>query len=231
VDARDKRGHDGLNLRISSAGASVNDLIDKVTDVQQTLAYGRGKLNRYWLGLGLVCLAFGVGFAYLRPDTFDVFDWFMTIAAIALGGFMTAYAVYRIFVPGKPLVVISRAGVRLHIEWVKDIHIPWHEVRGVDTINISTRHRGHDIHYLGVTVFLVSRSFYDRCIHIDSWVLRGPGWEAMFIPKGDTVQVALHHEILPATAAELRTAVEVRWRAFRDATPRPSYLPQVPLRT
>lgn len=31
------------------------------------------------------------------------------------------------------------------------------------------------------------------------------------------VQVALHHDLLPASAAELRTAVETRWRAFRNA--------------
>jgi hypothetical protein len=49
--------------------------------------------------------------------------------------------------------------------------------------------------------------------------VRGPGWEFIFVPKGNVVQVALHHASLPATAAELREAAEWRWKAFRNAKP------------
>ena len=68
-------------------------------------------------------------------------------------------------------------------------------------------------------VVLVSRAFYDRYIYVRSAFLRGPGWDFKFIPRGDLMEIALNHEALPATAAEIRTAVELRWKAFRDAKP------------
>jgi hypothetical protein len=70
-----------------------------------------------------------------------------------------------------------------------------------------------------VTVVVVSQRFYDTVIHVDSLLLRGPGWENWFVPKGDMVQVALHHEALPVTADTLHAAVLARWTAFRGADP------------
>jgi hypothetical protein len=141
----------------------------------------------------------------------------MIVLAFVLGGFLVLYALFRTLVPGKPKLVLSPKGIRINIEWVKDIDIPWQEVRGVDTIDIRTTLYGYPVELLGVTVVLVSRAFYDGHIYIRSWVLRGPGWEANFIPKGSMVQVALQHEALPVEGPELRAAVEARWHAFRGA--------------
>jgi hypothetical protein len=71
--------------------------------------------------------------------------------------------------------------------------------------------------FTGVTVVLVTQAFYDQHIHVDSWLLRGPNWHNFFIPKGSMMQVAFHHDALAAPAAELRTAIETRWRAFGGA--------------
>ena len=191
---------------------------DTATDVRQVLRYGREKVNRKWLAIGLVLLAIGVGFAFWQPGGFKEYDWFMTGLSIVLGVFMTGYALFRMLAPGKPLLALSPDGLRLTIEWVKTIRIPWHEVRGVDTIDITGRIRGTRLDYHGVTVVLVSQAFYDRHIHIKSWFLRGPGWDMNFIPKGRLMQVALHHEVLPVEAHELRAAVEARWLAFHADT-------------
>lgn len=199
-----------------------------VTDVHRTLIYSRQKQHRRWLAIGGFLLVVGIALAYLQFGDFDAIDRIMTVAAIVLGGGMTLYALFRMLVPGKPVLVLSPAGLRLNIEWVKDILIPWHEVEGVDTIDITGSVGGNTVFLPGVTVVLTSRSFYDRHIYIDSLLLRGPGWDTNFIPRGDMVQVALHHEALPATAQELRASVEARWLAFRDAA-RPSHLPQMPL--
>jgi hypothetical protein len=185
-------------------------------NVHQTLAYSSRKLSRRWLEIGLVLLAAGGVLAYIRPDSFTLFDWIMLPITLVLGVGLTLYALLRLWVPGKPLLRLSPAGVRLHIQWVKDIVIPWHEVLGVDTVDITGEVRGYPVVFSGVTVVLVSRRFYDRHIHVTSWFLRGPGWDTNFIPKGSTVEVALHHEALPATAQELRAAVEARWHAFRE---------------
>lgn len=40
------------------------------------------------------------------------------------------------------------------------------------------------------------------------------GWTRIFIREGDDVLVALHHSMLPVSAAALRAEVEARWRAF-----------------
>src|SRR4029077_9949591 len=69
-----------------------------------------------------------------------------------------------------------------------------------------------------VTVVLLSRQFYDSHIFVRSFLLRGPGWKANFIPKGELVQVALHHTLLAVEPRALRQAVEARWHAFRDQT-------------
>lgn len=42
----------------------------------------------------------------------------------------------------------------------------------------------------------------------------GLGWSSIFIPRGDQVLVALHHSMLPISAARLRAEVESRWRAL-----------------
>jgi hypothetical protein len=198
---------------------------DRATDVHQTLAYSRQKLNRKWLAIGLVSLAAGVVIAYLGLDT--LYDWLMSGLGIVLGAFMTLYALFRMLVPGKPMLVLSPEGLRLHIEWVKDIVIPWQEVRGVETVDIHGTFRGTPVEFLGVTAVVVSRGFYDHHIHIRSWFLRGPGWDTNFIPQGSTVQVALHHEALPVEAQELYTAVEARWLAFRSVKPAASSVPRV----
>jgi hypothetical protein len=190
-------------------------LNDALTDVHEPLRYGRGKMNRKWLALGVLLLAIGAVFAHIRPGSFTIYDWFMTAFSIALGAFMTLYALFRTLFPGKPLLELSPAGLRLHIEWVKDVLIPWHEVRGVETIDVTGRVRGQTVYLPGVTAVLVSRPFYDRHIHVNSWLLRGPGWDTNFIPKDSMVQIALHHQALPVGAQELRAAVEARWRAFR----------------
>lgn len=189
----------------------------EITDVHRTLAYGRHKVNRKFLFMGAVLLALGLLLLQLPRSSFDTYDRVMLVFTFLLGGGMTLYALYRSLFPGKPMLVLSPEGIRLHIEWVKDIVIPWREVRGVDSVDISGRFRGRLVHFPGVTVFLVSRAFYDKYIHVGSWLLRGPGWDSNFIAKDGLVQVALHHEVLPATARELRTAVETRWLAFGQA--------------
>jgi hypothetical protein len=163
---------------------------------------------------GLFLFVFGVVFAYVQPSDFTLYDWAMTVFSIVGGAFACIYELVRLLLPPKPLVVLSPQGLRMRIEWVKEFLIPWREVRGVDTIDVTARF-GREVMFVpGVTVVLVSKAFYDRYIYVGSWILRGPGWDSNFVPKGDMVQVALHHLLLDASAAELRLGVELRWRAF-----------------
>jgi hypothetical protein len=193
----------------------MNDVIGKVTDVHRVLAYSGRKISRWFLQMGLVALAAGAVLLYIQPD-FSAFEWFMLALTLAVGAASTLYGLVRLWVPGKPMLLMSPAGLRLHFDFLKTMVIPWHEVRGVDTIDIEGEFRGTPVLFTGVTVVLVSRQFYDRRIHVASWLLRGPGWDNYFIPKVDMVQVALQHDALSASAAELRMAAEARWLAFRN---------------
>jgi len=197
----------------------MNDVIGRTTDAHQTLAYSHSKMGRKFLELGLVCLGCGAVVLYINTGAFSAYDWIMLVFSFALGAAMTLYGLVRWLRPATPLLLMSPAGLAIHIDFVKTIRIPWSEVRGVETVDITGEIRGTPVFLPGVTVVLVSRAFYDRHIHVRSWILRGPGWDTNFIPKGEMVQVALHHEALPATAQELRTAVETRWRAFGGAQP------------
>lgn len=194
----------------------MNDVVGNVTDVQKVLTYGSGKLGRWFLQMGVVALVAGTVLVFLQPN--GAFEWFMIGLTLTVGAGSALYGFSRWHQP-KPMLILSPAGLRLDMDLVKTVLIPWSEIHGVDSIDISGRVAGRDAYLPDVTVVLVTRAFYERYIHVRSWLLRGPAWHMNFVPKGDMMQVALHHEMLSATAAELRAAIEARWSAFRDAKP------------
>jgi hypothetical protein len=140
-----------------------------------------------------------------------------------VGIFWMIYEAISVFRPGEPLLVLSPRGIFIRIPMVKTVHIPWHEVRGVDSLNFPARsnfdRRIDGIMLYNVTVVFVTPRFYDRFIHVDSFFLRGPYWENSFRPHGDQIMVAFHHDALPVEAQVLREAIDSRWRAFRNAKP------------
>jgi hypothetical protein len=149
------------------------------------------------------------------------FEFILAVCILlTVGPGIIALALFRRANRGKPIFVLSPMGVHYRIPWVKELLIPWREIRGVDTLDIAgsswSRNPGT---FSDVTVILVPKPFYDARIFIDSLLLRGPGWECNFIPKGDLVQVALHHELVSVEPRALREAVEARWQAFRNQPP------------
>jgi hypothetical protein len=136
------------------------------------------------------------------------------------------YALWTRADPGKPYFTLSPAGIRYRIAGAKEFLIPWREIQGVETIDVEAGYwsmrwsthtlRRESLTFHDVTAVLVPKQFYDSRIHVKSFFLRGPGWKANFIPKGEMVQVALHHELVSVEPQPLRDAVEARWLAFRD---------------
>lgn len=187
-----------------------------VTDPNRTLSWYPTKIGRWFLGYGLTGLAAGGFLLWLQPDDFSAFEWFMLYLTLLVCVPCTLYGLHRWLKRGTPLLVLSPAGLRIHIDFVKTIEIPWREVRGLAKDTVTGTFRGERVEFTDVTVVLVTKDFYDRRIHIRDFLLRGPGWEQNFIVKGDIVQVALHHAAMNATSAELYTAVQTRLRAFGD---------------
>jgi hypothetical protein len=182
-------------------------------DVHQRVTYGRHKLHRKRLLLvvafALACLLYAYygDHQFLRP---------LLIVAGILSIPWAAYETYMMVVP-SPLLELLPQGI-IFREVVDDFIVPWDQVLAVDSITVHAEVAGRSATLENVTAITVSKFFYDRVIHAD-WYMRGPGWENVFIAKGDRVQIAMHHEILPVKPGELRRQVEARWRAFGKAPP------------
>jgi hypothetical protein len=197
---------------------------DSVPDVHQVLEYRADTAIVRLLPAGLGLLFLGLlGLAVLNADDRSGRDVEFILAVCVLlvvGPGIIALALFKRANRGKPIFVLSPLGIHYRIPWVKEFLIPWREIRGVDTIDItssnwSLRNPG-TMTFSDVTVILVPRPFYNARIFVDSYFLRGPGWESNFIPKGDLVQVVLHHELVSVEPRALHEAVEARWHAFRN---------------
>ncbi|MCW5681686.1 MAG: hypothetical protein KF794_08370 [Xanthobacteraceae bacterium] len=188
----------------------------KFTDPNRVLKFGREKVLRGFLVIGLIALAFGIfGVSYDNTSNIKPVAYLCFFIGLAL----CLYAMHKTFNPGKPIAVLSPEGIELDIEWVKTFLIPWHKVKNIEKIDVRVPTKGWHKTYHDVTAVVVAKSFYDREIHVDNLILRGPGWAHNFIDNGDTVQVALNHAVLPASAEEIFTAVDTRWKAFRGSKP------------
>ena len=191
----------------------------EAADVHRTLEYRMDAAFVRLLPVGLLLCFLGlIAFVFEDSPSIDIAIAGYVLLAAGIG--LSAFALWRRQNPGKPLFWLSPMGVHYRIAWVKTILVPWHEVKGIDTIAITTWNgsfrRPGTMTFHGVTVILVTQPFYDAHIHIGSLFLRGPGWGNIFIPKGPLVQMALHHEAASTDPGALRAAVEARWRAFRD---------------
>jgi hypothetical protein len=192
------------------------------SDVHVTLEYRMDAELADWLPIGVLTVFCGLAlFAMAQPDLPDPGATIAAVLAMPVGIGIIALALWRRFRRGNPVYVLSPMGVHIRWPWVRELVIPWHEIKEVDTIDITWRHwlayRPRDLTSRGVVVVLVSKPFYDAHIHFDSYFMRGPYWyEVSFIPKGELIQCALHSEIVSIEPRLLRDAVEARWRAFRD---------------
>lgn len=198
-------------------------------DVERTLQYRSAAAMVKLLPTGLLLIFLGLLIRVLA-DPAPLWTMVAVTLCVAFGICLAGLALWRRVDPGKPLFALSPDGIDYRIPWLTALHIPWSEIRGVDTIDVEARYwsfwdftYGFQIipnrkfaTYPNVTVVLVPKQFYEPRINVPSLLLYGPGWRANFIPKDDLVQVALHHDLVSVEPRPLREAVEARWIAFRD---------------
>jgi len=203
-------------------------------DINQTVEYRSATAIVRLLPTGLLLGFLGlVIFALVDLDR-EPWTFIGIVLCWVVGGALAGVALWRRVNPGKPLFALSPDGIRYRIPLVKEILIPWQEIQGVDTIDIEAGYwsmlwftsfptpRYNTWVARDVIVILLPKEFYEQRIFVDSFLLRGPGWNANFIRKGTLVQMALHHELVSVEPRPLREAVEARWLAFRD---RPAVAP------
>jgi hypothetical protein len=181
----------------------------RADDVNRVLTFGREKLaQKQMLFAGI---AAAVGFLGVLVADDDAMLFYVSCGLLAFGVGFAGWEFSKTTGKQKPLLVLSPEGLRINIEGATEFTIPWIEVHGVDAITVEGL-RG--VTFDNVTAVVVTRDFYDRVIHVDSFIRRGPGWDQLFIPRDGMMLVALHHAWLPVKAADLLAAVEARYRAF-----------------
>ena len=197
-------------------------------DVRLTLEYRSATAIARLLPTGLLLIFLGLCIFALADTDREPMTLVGVVLCWVTGIAVIATALWRRTNPGAPLFTLSPSGIHYRIPWVKEFLIPWREIQSVGTIDVVAGYwsllwhtrvptpRYRTMVFRIVTVITVSKEFYDQHIHVDSVFLRGPGWNANFMPKGPLVQVALHHELVSAEPQGLRAAVESRWHAFRN---------------
>lgn len=198
-----------------------------VRDIHKTLEYRTATAIVRLLPTGLLLIFLGLAILAMMDFDREAIGTYIGVGLCFMFGIaVIGYALWTRADPGKPYFTLSPAGIRYRIAGAKEFLIPWREIQGIETVDIeadywSVRWSTHtltrnSLTFHGVTVVLVPKQFYDSRIHVRSFFLRGPGWKANFIPKGEMVQVALHHEIVSVEPQPLHDAVKARWLAFRD---------------
>jgi hypothetical protein len=170
--------------------------------------------------LGVFLLLAGVvrvGGVWRGPDlgAYNM-GWLMIIA----GAGWTAAAVFRHVRPPRPVLALSPVGLAYHGPLIKNLLIPWIEVEGVggtEQIGIN----GLPFRADDLPAVLVSKAFYEQHIAPQRSVMRGPraSWDAMFIEKGNSMQIVLHPLFFSVKPKDIRAPVEARWKAFRNGLP------------
>ncbi len=185
-------------------------------DVNARLVWSRSKLHRTRFTVAVTGLVAGLVIALLADKGRDLVIGWGSVAVCFPWSF---YELYWWKKPNTALIELLPQGIIFRTT-TEHFIVPWQEIKGVESTNIHTTFRGKPVTFNNVTVVLVSQLFYDRVIHVDNFIMRGPGWDANFIPKGELMEVAIHHEILPSVTAEtVRREVEERWKVFGKAPP------------
>lgn len=180
-------------------------MADAKPDLRKTLQFhAKGATRQYLIvALALFFLSFG---ALIGADE-DKLPLAVTGAAIGLA--WSGYEFWRLFNPSRPMVVLSAMGVDYRIPGGAAVFIPWSEIHDVNAIEISTG----KARFADVTALKVSRRFYEKEIE-DHLSLFGTQNKYLFVPKGNFVQIALHHELLGIPPRPLREAISARWYHF-----------------
>jgi multidrug transporter EmrE-like cation transporter len=203
-------------------------------DINQTLEFRTATAMARLLPTGLLLIFLGLSIFVLADADIKRIGTLVAVCLVA-GSAVVVVALWRRINHGKPLFTLSPEGIHYRIPWVKAFNIPWSEIQAVDTVDIEIGYWSildrrtlisipdyYEVTYYNVTVVLVSKQFYDARMSVASFWLRGPVWKAVFLPRGELVQVALHHELVSVAPRLLREAVEARWLAFRDQPARTS---------
>jgi len=148
-----------------------------------------------------------------------VFGWIL----LYLGAGYIGYAIFRHYRLGRPILMLTPAGVTYHRPWLSDVFIPWAEIQAIGPLEVvgPSGFASTNPNAIAVTV---TNDFYARHIAPKRSFLAPPGSEWMFQPKGAMMQMVVTSHEVSVKPEDYRGPMEARWKAFRD---RPASVPQI----
>lgn len=149
--------------------------------------------------------------SHLINPPFRVFGWML----LYLGTLGIAFVLFRHLYPARPVIRLSPAGIAFHRNWLRDVFIPWQDVKGVGPLEWPNPGGASSI-YPQSAAITVTREFYERHIAPKRSSLSPPGSERMFAPNGPLMQMVLTSPELVVAPKDIRIPIEARWKAFRE---------------
>ena len=176
-------------------------------DLRKTVQFHAAGSMRHGLLFALLLLVL----SGLAAVTTDERNLPFAFAGIVGGVFWSGYEAWKLLNPSKPVVVLSSMGVDYRMPGGATVFIPWGEVHDVSAIEIDA---GGTL-LKDVTAIKVSKRFYEKEIE-DQLGLFDIGNKYLFVPKGNFVQIAVHHDVLRVKSRPLREAISARWYTFNN---------------
>jgi hypothetical protein len=190
-------------------------VVDDKDDVRRTLKYGS---ERFLIGqIPLVAIPLLLGLTtQVWPSVFPWQGRYLGAALALASAAFILFALFRRFIaPGAPRLVLSPDGIHQRLSHGRILHIPWDEVQAV----VSVDQRVMNIAVLVQTILkvpavVVSKEFYERAMPVQPWLRRPLNWGHFAESGNGGVRILFRAAFLGTRSADLRQAIEARWRAF-----------------
>jgi len=148
-------------------------------DINQALEYRYTTAIVRLLPTGLLLIFLGLVIFVLADLDRDPWAFVGIFLSWVVGVALVGLTLWRRANHGKPLFTFAPDGIRYRIPLVKEVLIPWHEIQGVDTIDIEAGYwslfwltqtpslQYHTTVVHNVTVVLLPKPFYDARIFVE----------------------------------------------------------------
>jgi hypothetical protein len=144
-------------------------------DVNQTIAYGSGKTALKYIAFSALVLVVGLIVAFGKNN------WLLGGPLAALAAVMIVWQING-WLTAEPFLLLSPAGLRLNLDGYVFLDVPWREVEGISSLDITFEvvkrrwgtswYRWGKDQYRDVTALQVSEAFMDETIM--------PLWRAVY---------------------------------------------------
>jgi hypothetical protein len=193
----------------------------EIEDVERPVHWRDRALGPGYVWLGVIGVALMIFSATMGERT----TWQLAMLSFfALCSLMLMVAgLVKMLTPQAPYLMLSPEGLVLRFQADMTFIVPWREMTFVEMTDFEAEVSGSEHEILrsmryrmcrDVTAVTVPKAFYDAHIHREGLFARGPGWENVFSPAGESVRIILHPEVMDADPKAVFRAVDLRWRAF-----------------